>query len=146
MVKKLSVLLWAMLISSPVYAKTMIDPSLHCMVRTTIAEGENQSVAAKTGIMYTIHNRSKAWHKGYCTIVNQKAQFSHRKIKWSNAYHKLYEMARLVKEEKTPDVTHGALFFHDDSLKKNPFGRTVLTARLDNMLFYRTRRVRLVML
>lgn len=140
MVKKLSVLVWAALFASSVQAKTEIDPGLHCMVRTTIAEGENQSVQAKTGIMYTIHNRSKAWHRGYCTIVNQKSQFSHRKIKWSRNYLKLYELAKLVREEKTPDVTHGAIFFHDDSLKKNPFGRTVLTARLDNMLFYRTGR------
>lgn len=114
--------------------------TLECMVRVSLAEGENQSRAAKIGIMYTIHNRvkDKAFKsKSHCSIVNSKGQFSHRSVKWSKHHRELIKMARLVVQELIKDPTNGATFFNDDSLKKNPFRSTIRTVQLDNMIFYR---------
>lgn len=121
-----------------------VNPQINCMVRTAIAEAENQTDGAKTGVLYTIHNRAKQRHKSYCSIVNEKSQFSHRKIRWlslhkgSTSYRKVYQLAEAVMNERIKDVTNGATFFHDDSLKRNPFRRVVRTIKLDNMVFYRT--------
>lgn len=114
------------------------DDNLTCVVQTAVREAENQSDAAQTGVMYTIHNRVKLTHRSYCNIVNAKSQFSHRKIKWSSSYQKLYDKAKLVMAEQIVDVTHGATFFHDDSLTKNPFKKTKRTIKLDNMVFYKS--------
>ena len=139
---RISFMLGCMLLSPFVYAKDVtnsLDNDIKCVVRTVLAEGENQSRNAKIGIMYTIKNRVKLSHKSYCSIVNAKNQFSHRIVKISPNKHKhLIEMAKLVMAGKILDVTNGATFFNDDSLSKNPFRNTVRTVKYDNMIFYKS--------
>ncbi len=121
-------------------SKRVTDNTLECMVRVSLAEGENQSKIAKIGIMYTIHNRVKDKvfkSKSHCSIVNSKGQFSHRPVKRSKHHLELMRMARLVVMEIIKDPTNGATFFNDDSLKKNPFRSTIRTVQLDNMIFYK---------
>jgi hypothetical protein len=121
-------------------SRSVNNNALECMVRVSLAEGENQSRAAKIGIMYTIHNRVKDKvfkSKSHCSIVNSKGQFSHRAVKRSKNHRELLQMARLVVWELIKDPTNGATFFNDDSLKKNPFRSTTKTVQLDNMIFYK---------
>ena len=117
------------------------DSQVNCMVRTAIAEAENQTVDAKVGVMYTIQNRAKQQRKSYCSIVNAPSQFSHRRIRGHQAYKEMYALAEGVISGRIKDTTNGATFFHDDSLKKNPFRKTVKTIKLDNMVFYRSTKV-----
>lgn len=144
MVNKLfALILGASSVVNVVHADTVrrVDnETLECMVRVSLAEGENQSKIAKIGIMYTIHNRVKDKmfkSKSHCTIVNRRGQFSHRPVKWSKHHKSLMQMARLVVMESIKDPTNGATFFNDDSLKKNPFRHTTRTVQLDNMIFYK---------
>lgn len=146
MVKKIGLIWLGYMLFSPLgFAKTTVDKvdsDIQCMVRTAQAEAENQSKPAKIGVLYVIHNRVKQRHKSYCTIVNEKSQFSHRRIKSAkkckHQYMELYNLAKAVMDESVEDVTNGATFFHDDSLTKNPFRRTKRTIKLDNMVFYRS--------
>lgn len=139
---RISFILGCMLLSPFAYAKDVannLDNDLKCIVKTVLAEGENQSRNAKVGIMYTIKNRVKLSHKSYCSVVNAKNQFSHRIVKIIPKKHKqIIELARLVMADKIPDVTNGATFFNDDSLSKNPFRHTVRTVKYDNMIFYKS--------
>lgn len=143
MVKKIFALIFG--VSSAInvaYAtpKQVPNETLECMVRVSLAEGENQSKTAKIGIMYTIHNRVKDKRfksKSHCSATNQKGQFSHRPVKRSKHHLELMNMARLVVLEYIKDPTNGATFFNDDSLKKNPFRHTIRTVQLDNMIFYK---------
>lgn len=139
MVKKFFIV-GCMLFSSTTFAKvSTFQQNLNCMVRTTIAEAENQSKNAKIGVLYTIHNRAKASNKSYCSIVNAKNQFSHRRIKIDRQKHKeIFELAFKVMLEKIDDVTHGGTFFHDDSIK-NPFRHVKYTGKFDNMVFYKAK-------
>ena len=80
-----------MLLSPMAFAKDVannLDNDLKCIVKTVLAEGENQSRNAKVGIMYTIKNRVKLSHKSYCSVVNAKNQFSHRIVKIIPKKHK----------------------------------------------------------
>lgn len=120
------------------------DHQVNCMVRTAMAEAENQTATAQAGVMYTILNRAHQRHKSFCSIVNERSQFSHRKVRWSPKVRELYALADGVISGRIKDVTHGATFFHDDSLKKNPFRKTVKTIKLDNMVFYRSTKVVIV--
>lgn len=144
MVKKLFALMFGL--SSVVgvahadHLKSIDKETLECMVRVSLAEGENQTKKTKIGIMYTIHNRvkDKAFKsKSHCTIANSRGQFSHRKVKRSKKHIELMNLAKLVVLEYIKDPTDGATFFHDDSLKRNPFRHTARTVQLDNMLFYK---------
>jgi spore germination cell wall hydrolase CwlJ-like protein len=139
---KISFMLGCMLFSPVLFAKDVsnkLDNEVNCIVRTVLAEGENQSRNAKVGIMYTIKNRVKLSHKSYCSVVNAKNQFSHRIVKIIPRKHKqLVELAKLVMAGKISDVTNGATFFNDDSLSKNPFRHTVRTVKYDNMIFYKS--------
>ncbi len=118
-----------------------MDRQMNCMVRTAMAEAENQTATAQAGVMYTILNRAQQRHKSFCSIVNEKSQFSHRKFRWSSKVREIYALADGVISGRIKDVTHGATFFHDDSLKKNPFRKTIKTVKLDNMVFYRATKV-----
>lgn len=139
---RISFMLGCMLFSPFIYAKDVansLDNDLKCVVRTALAEGENQSRNAQVGIMYTIKNRVQLSHKSYCSIVNAKKQFSHRIVKIIPVKHQhVIELARLVMAGKISDVTNGATFFNDDSLSKNPFRHTVRTVKYDNMIFYKS--------
>jgi spore germination cell wall hydrolase CwlJ-like protein len=117
------------------------NTQVNCMVRTAIAEAENQSVNAKIGVMYTIRNRATQRRKSYCSIVNEPSQFSHRRIRGPQQYKEMYALAEGVISGRIKDTTNGATFFHDDSLKRNPFRKTVKTIKLDNMVFYRSTKV-----
>lgn len=131
-----------MLLSPFVHANDVqpdLDNDLKCVVRTVLAEGENQSRDAKVGIIYTIKNRMKSSHKSYCSIVNAKNQFSHRIVHINPKKHaKIIALAKLVMADKIPDVTHGATFFNDDSISRNPFRHTIRTVKYDNMIFYKS--------
>ena len=139
---RISFMLGCMFFSPFVYAKDVansLDNEIKCVVRTVLAEGENQSRNAKVGIMYTIKNRVKLSHKSYCSVVNAKNQFSHRIVKITPTRHQqLIELAKMVMAGKISDVTQGATFFNDDSLSKNPFRHTVRTVKYDNMIFYKS--------
>ena len=128
------------IISNNAFAKTKkVDNNLQCIVRTTVAEAENQSLTAKMGVMHTIHNRMLYYKKTSCNIVNRRNQFSHRRVRIGPEHQYLYNLAANILSGYVPDNTNGAFFFHDDSLKRNPFRRTIKTAKYDNMLFYRRR-------
>lgn len=146
MVKKLALIILGCAALNTAQAHyTLTDQELECMVRVSLAEGENQTKITKIGIMYTVHNRVKnkmfKTHS-HCTAINKKinkrSQFSHRKVRVPKKQHELFNMARAVILETIEDPTKGAVFFHDGSLKRNPFRHTARTVRLDDMFFYRT--------
>jgi hypothetical protein len=145
MVKKIALLILGCAALNTAYANhTIDDRELECMVRVSLAEGENQTRIAKVGIMYTVHNRVKSklfktHSKSHCGMINNKKnQFSHRKVKIPKKQHDLFMLAKSVLLETIEDPTKGALFFHDGSLKRNPFRHTARTVQLDDMHFYRS--------
>jgi hypothetical protein len=135
-------------VSTPVHHVRKIIPhtnhklskpnDLRCFVDTVYREGENQSLRTKRDLMHVIHNRVKLWHASVCTIVNQPKQFSHRWLHNIKTDDVVINLAKNMLAGKLRDTTGGAIFFHDDSLKKNPFPNTKLTVKSDNMLFYKT--------
>lgn len=139
MSKKLAVLLCALAFSVTANAKkvTKFEQDVQCMAYTAQAESENQDIKAQTGVLYVIHNRSKRNNVSHCNTINKrKTDFSHRRLK-SKPNKELIELVKLVMTERIEDPTKGALFFHDKSIRRNPFKHTIRTAVLDDMLFYR---------
>jgi hypothetical protein len=142
MVKKLALIILGCAALNTAHAHyALTDQELECMVRVSLAEGENQTKITKIGIMYTVHNRVKNKMfktNSHCTAINKKKQFSHRKVKVPKRHNELFNMAKAVFLETIEDPTKGAVFFHDGSLKRNPFRHTARTVRLDDMFFYKT--------
>lgn len=109
---------------------------LDCLVNTAIREGENQTEKTQAGIMYVIHNRAKRNHESYCATVNKRNAFSHRRFN-IRSKQKVIELARQVMGGSIMDPTNGALFFHDKSIRRNPFRHTSRTTKLGDMFFYK---------
>lgn len=109
---------------------------LDCLIGTTIREAENQDNITQTGIMHVIHNRAKRNNSSHCAVINKKNAFSHRKIKLKKNK-QLVDMAVAIMKDELYDPTNGALFFHDKSLKRNPFKHTKRSAVLGDMRFYK---------
>jgi spore germination cell wall hydrolase CwlJ-like protein len=112
--------------------------NMKCLTDTAIRESENQNDKARISVLYTIKNRAELSGKSYCSVVNAKNQFSHRKMKISDDTRKEFTaLAFKVMLGTIDDPTNGSTYFHDDSLKKNPFKNTKFSVKYDNMVFYR---------
>ena len=156
MVKKFVLFCGCLLLSTAVNAKNVhhnkehksiakvydFKDNMKCLTETAIRESENQNEKARISVLYTIKNRVELSGKSFCSIVNAKNQFSHRKMKISNdTKHEFIALAFKVMLGTIDDPTKGSTYFHDDSLKRNPFKNAKFSVKFDNMVFYRPKKL-----
>jgi hypothetical protein len=125
------------------------DRYLNCMTRAIYWEARGQSRAGQIAVGQVIMNRANdvRFPADICDVVFQRrgnsCQFSwactqRRHLPPSNVndWTQAEQSARLVLAN-TPDLTHGALYFHDTSMVG--WRHLKRTARIDNHIFYKDR-------
>jgi len=125
------------------------DRYLNCMTRAIYWEARGQSRAGQIAVGQVILNRANdvRFPADICDVVFQRSgrtcQFSwactqRRHLPPSNVndWTQAEQSARLVLAN-APDLTHGALYFHDISMVG--WRHLKRTARIDNHIFYKDR-------
>jgi hypothetical protein len=125
------------------------DRYLNCMTRAIYWEARGQSRAGQIAVGQVILNRANdvRFPADVCDVVFQRrgnsCQFSwactqRRHLPPSNVndWTQAEQSARLVLAN-TPDLTHGALYFHDTSMVG--WRHLKRTTRIDNHIFYKDR-------
>jgi len=128
--------------------KSVVNPKeLNCMAEAVYYESKNESIKGQKAVGHVILNRTKdpKFPKTICKVVNQKndstCQFSYKcegkgppKNKEDFAVAK--EIAADVLEGER-DITHGALYFHNLTVKPLWAKASKLTMVIGNHKFYR---------
>jgi hypothetical protein len=125
---------------SPVlsYAGSVDKKALNCVLTTVKIETNNQTMAAKQGIVNVIKNRindRKKHNKNAtpCSIISEKGQFAKSSVIITDKDRELAPVVEKIFNNSLPDNTNGALFFNDRWGGCPSNGRVV--AKHDDMLF-----------
>lgn len=125
--------------------KNLTSKEVKCLADNIFYEAGNQSIEGKLAVAYVTWNRTK--HQRFpntvCGVIYQKNQFSwttnssytkqHRPVKtdWRWVESLMVANNFLL----YPDPTHGALFFHEKTVK--PEWKYKLITRIQDHLFYK---------
>jgi spore germination cell wall hydrolase CwlJ-like protein len=116
-----------------------------CLAQNIYAEAKNTTVADQTAVGFVTVNRVKSadYPKTICGVVHQKNQFSWTarplKISDDRAYRDADTLASLIIEEQVPDVSRGAVSFHEARVHPAWAKRMDVTLRTRVHVYYRKR-------
>ncbi len=89
--------------------------NIECLAKIVYFEAGNQSLEGKVAVAYVVYNRarSRQFPNDYCSVINQKNQFTNKKRKIH--YEKNYLESECVANSfiLLPDPTKGAKYFHN---------------------------------
>ena len=126
---------------------------LVCLADVMYFEARGETVAGRQAVAMTVLNRvsSRRFPNTICGVVTQgrgelhKCQFSFycdgrpELVHELEAYREIKDMARVIIETKTADVTGGATFFHTVSVSPSWADYMQKTATIGRHVFYRER-------
>ena len=132
----------------PLEIKPVYQKELYCLAEAVYFESKNESLKGQKAVAHVIVNRSKS-HKfpsTICRVINQKnhstCQFSY-KCEGKSLVPKNkedYELAMDVAQDTLDgeeDITKGALYFHNNTVKPVWAKASRLTMIIGNHKFYR---------
>lgn len=130
------------------FAAIAASSDAECLAKNIYYEAGGESYAGKLAVAFVVLNRiaNPAFPKSACGVVYQEKQFSWtfdntlgRVVKDSTAWQDSYKIAVQVLANGTQmvDITHGALYFHNDTVKPKWATRDKFTTQIDGHFFYR---------
>jgi hypothetical protein len=120
-----------------------IDPETQCLAKVIRHEAANQSLQGQLAVAQVILNRvhTPSFPKSICAVVNQPGQFFDlpgyvvrvTSMRWRRAV----AIARIAREQATPEVAPGALFYHAAYVRPAWSHRRTRIAQIGEHIFYR---------
>lgn len=129
-----------------------LDETITCLARSIYWEAKGKDSADMEAVANVVMNR--LGHPGFpdtvCGIVKQGSERHACQFSWwcdgradsvqeDRPYALAKEIARKALNKQLPDRTHGAMYFHDRSVKPDWTQEYVRTARIGRFMFYKPR-------
>lgn len=122
-----------------------------CLAEALYFEARGETVKGQFAVAEVIRNRvqSKRFPSSYCGVINQgtgkkyQCQFTYtcdgrpEVVSEPAAYARVAKVARATLDGKSPDITHGATFYHTTAVRPSWSRKFTNTARFGVHLFYR---------
>jgi spore germination cell wall hydrolase CwlJ-like protein len=122
-----------------------------CLAEALYFEARGETVKGQFAVAEVIRNRVKSdrFPSSYCGVINQgtgkkyQCQFTYtcdgrpEVVSEPAAYARVAKVARATIDGKSPDVTHGATFYHTTAVRPSWARKFTNTARFGVHLFYR---------
>lgn len=122
-----------------------------CLAEALYFEARGETVKGQFAVAEVIRNRVKSdrFPGSYCGVINQgtgkkyQCQFTYtcdgrpEVVSEPAAYARVAKVARATIDGKSPDVTHGATFYHTTAVRPSWARKFTNTARFGVHLFYR---------
>lgn len=122
-----------------------------CLAEALYFEARGETVKGQFAVAEVIRNRVKSdrFPGSYCGVINQgtgkkyQCQFTYtcdgrpEVVSEPTAYARVAKVARATIDGKSPDVTHGATFYHTTAVRPSWARKFTNTARFGVHLFYR---------
>lgn len=108
---------------------------LDCVADTIYHEARGEGETGMRAVAHVIFNRAKERNASSpCVIVYEPNQF---KYSGRITNTRLWNLAKSIAQNPGPDITSGATYFHNTSVRPSWSYRFTLTFRFGNHLFYR---------
>lgn len=111
-----------------------MDQCINEVVNTVYAESRGTGEMGMKAVVHVIMNRSKDQKVRPCVIVRQPNQFARGKSRPSDP---AWQMAKKLVLEPGKDITRGARYFHNLTVKPSWSYRFRVTMRLGRHIFYK---------
>lgn len=122
-----------------------------CLAEALYFEARGETVKGQFAVAEVIRNRVKSgrFPNSYCSVINQgtgkkyQCQFTYtcdgrpEVVAEPAAYARVAKVARATIDGKSPDITHGATFYHTTAVRPSWARKFTNTARFGVHLFYR---------
>lgn len=122
-----------------------------CLAEALYFEARGETVKGQFAVAEVIRNRVKSsrFPNSYCSVINQgtgrkhQCQFSYtcdgraEIINEHSAYARVAKVARATIDQRSPDITNGATFYHTTAVRPSWSRKFTNTARFGVHLFYR---------
>lgn len=117
-----------------------LSSALLCVALTVYHEARGEPLEGQLAVARVVHNRAGGQPSRYCRVVYQSGQFSwvHQKARvdtHSKAWASSVRVARSFRS--FPDVSNGAMFFHERRARPHWSRGAVLVARIGGHYFYK---------
>jgi spore germination cell wall hydrolase CwlJ-like protein len=136
-------------IPTPIISEIQIDPKeLNCLSEAVYFESKNEPIDGQKAVAHVIVNRThnSNYPNTVCKVINQKTkytcQFSYKCDGYSDIPKNKedFDTATDVAEDVLlgeDDITNGALFFHNNTVRPNWAKASKLTLAIGNHKFYK---------
>lgn len=111
-----------------------MDQCINDVVNTVYAESRGAGEQGMKAVVHVIMNRSKEQGVRPCIIVKQPRQFARGS---SRPKDPVWQMAKRLVLEPGKDITKGATYFHNLTVRPSWSYRFRVTMKLGNHIFYR---------
>lgn len=109
---------------------------LNCVAETIYYEARGEGETGMRAVAHVIYNRAKKSGQRPCTVVNKPNQFATRKgRKIRNK--RLWDKALIIARNPGRDITNGATYFHNYSVRPGWSYHKKITYRWKNHIFYK---------
>lgn len=117
-----------------------LSSALLCVALTVYHEARGEPFEGQLAVARVVHNRAGGMPSRYCRVVYQPGQFSWVALKprvdtRSKAWASSIRVARSFRS--FPDVSHGAMFFHERSDRPYWSRGMIRVARIGGHYFYK---------
>ncbi len=130
--------------------KEPLDDPLTCLARTIYWEAKGEGDEEMQAVANVVMNRLKheSFPKTICAIVKQGQERGSCQFSWwcdgrsdkandPDMYDHAKEIGRKVLNGQLGDLTHGALYFHDESVSPEWAKQYIRTAKIGKQIFYK---------
>lgn len=107
---------------------------MDCVANTVYYESRGEGVDGMRAVAHVILNRSKEQGVNPCIIVRQPKQFANGP---SRPKDKLWQLAKRISINPGSDLTRGATYFHNRTVRPYWIRSLVVTLQLGGHIFYR---------
>ncbi len=129
-----------------------LDDAITCLARSIYWEAKGKAFADMEAVANVVMNR--LGHEGFpdtvCKVVKQGSEQKNCQFSWwcdgrsdqvveDEQYTVAKEIARKALNQQLPDQTHGALYFHDRTVRPDWASKYIKTTETGKFLFYKPR-------
>jgi spore germination cell wall hydrolase CwlJ-like protein len=129
-----------------------LDDAITCLARSIYWEAKGKAAADMEAVASVVMNR--LGHEGFpdtvCKVVKQGSEQKNCQFSWwcdgrpdqvveDEQYVIAKEIARKALNQQLPDPTHGALYFHDRTVRPDWARKYIKTTETGKFLFYKPR-------
>lgn len=107
---------------------------MDCVANTVYYESRGEGVDGMRAVAHVILNRAKEQGVNPCIIVRQPNQFAKGPARPKD---KLWQLAKRISINPGSDLTRGATYFHNYTVRPYWIRRLVVTLQLGGHIFYR---------
>ncbi len=108
---------------------------MDCVAEVVYHEARGEGELGMRAVAHVIYNRAEERDMTPCQVVRQPFQFA---ISGPISNNNQWRVAQRVANNPGPDITHGATYFHNLSVRPRWSYNMTVTFRFGNHIFYRS--------